>query len=211
MKRTRYGFSAVVIAALLIAAGQQAAYGNVVTTETFDTSALVGNPAGPFSVALVFIDGSGTGDGNNMITLSSFSFGGGSAGAVSSLVGGVIGDLTSSVSLSDTSFFNQFVSSFTPGTTLSFLLDLTTNLETPAPDEFSLVLLQGNSSPMPTADPNGLDSLLTVEISSSQPTITTFPLAIPEPATLLLLATALLCAFALRGTDLQAIQNLLGQ
>lgn len=196
MKMTRYGFSAIVVAAVLLIAAQPPAYGNLVTTEILDTSALIGNPEGPFSIAMLFTDGSGTGDGNNTVTLSNFAFGGGSAGPVSLLVGGASGDLTSSVSLSDTSFFNEFISSFTPGTKLSFLLNLTTNQEIPAPDEFSLLLLRGNGSPVPTADPSGLNSLLTVEISSSQPTVTTFPLAIREPATFLLLATALLCAIA---------------
>jgi hypothetical protein len=47
---------------------------------TFNTSALTslpGSSGGPFELALVFTDGSGTGDGNNTITLSDFNLGGG--------------------------------------------------------------------------------------------------------------------------------------
>ena len=41
------------------------------------TSALIGHPAGPFSLDFQLLDGAGTNDGNNTATLSQFVFGGG--------------------------------------------------------------------------------------------------------------------------------------
>ena len=191
MKRTTFRHGAMAIAALLIAAGQQVAYGNIVTTVTLDTSALIGSSAGPFEVAFVFSDGNGTGDGNNTVTLSNFLFGvGGSAGSVDTSLstGGVSGDLSSGASLVDSSFLNIFASSFTPGTLLFFLLSVTTNVDAGGtPDELSLVLLQGSGFPVPTTDPSGLNTLLTIDIDSTQPTVSTFALAVPEPSSLLLI------------------------
>lgn len=202
MRKTTVTRSAMVLAALLIAAGQQVAYGDIVTTEVFDTSALISSSAGPFELAFVLTDGSGTGDGNNTVTLSNFLFGvGGSAGSVDTSLstGGVSGDLASGVSLVDSSFLNIFASSFTPGSLLSFRLGLTTNVDPGGtPDELSLVLLQGSGPPLPvpTTDPSGLDSFLTVNIDSTQPTVSTFALAIPEPSSLLLIVVSSLAALA---------------
>src|SRR5271169_1785517 len=187
MNRTSFALRIVFVAALAVVVSQPIAYGNSITTETLNTAALVGSPAGPFSLALVFTDGSGLGDANNTATLSNFSFGGGSAGSVITTLGGVSGDLGSSVSMLDSSFFNLFVASFVPGSSLSFLMDLTTNVDAGGiPDELSLVLFQGDGLPVPTSDPSGVDSLLRVDINSGQPTVSTFVLAVPEPSSLLL-------------------------
>ena len=203
MKRACWGILGTVVLALLLMDQRPAQAGVVTGTVSLDTSTL----SGPFELAFVFIDGSGTGDGNNTVTLGNFLFGGGSAGAVDTglSTGGVSGDLTSGASLVDSSFFNVFASSFTPGSLLSFDFSLTTNVDGGgAPDQLSLVLLQADGiTPVATEDPSGGDSLLTVNIDSASPAFSTFasdltsaPIvttsAVPEPPTLLLLAIGLL-------------------
>ena len=192
---------------VLTAGSQQPAYPNIISGSfSLDTSALPSSPLGPFSLAFVLIDGSGTGDGNNSVTLSGFSFGGGSAGIVDPVLstGGQSGNMISGVSLVDSSFLNIFASSFTSGSLLSFLFSLTTNVDVgPTPDAFALVLLQGDGTAVHTCDPSGADSLLAININSAHPTILTYcsdltpagvVRVIPEPPSALLLAMGLLVA-----------------
>jgi hypothetical protein len=181
--------SAVLLfATTIITAGLHIAKANIMVPAAFDTSSLVANPAGPFSLAFVLTDGSGSGDGNNSVTLSNFAFGGGSGGPVTLTAGGATGDPASGVLLTDSSFFNVLVVSFTPGSTLSFLLTLTTNVDPGlTPDQFSFVTLQADGSTLATTDPTGANSLLTINIDSAVPSVSTFQFAaVPEPSTLVL-------------------------
>src|SRR5579864_8228359 len=85
---------------------------------TLDTTPLTlppGSSTAPFSVFFQLTDGSGTNDGNNTVTLTNFAFGGGSATPGTTLFGGAVGDLGSSVVLTDNSFLNSFTQGFTPG------------------------------------------------------------------------------------------------
>jgi hypothetical protein len=143
-------------------------------TVTLGTAPLIGDVAGPFSLYFQFTDGSGTGDGNNTVTLSDIQFGtgGGPSGAPSTF-GGVSGDLSSQVVLTDSSFFNYFEQGFTPGDELSFTLDSTTNVDAgPIPDAFSFEILDSTGFPIPTTDP--FSQLLGFNIDSPGHTIQTF-------------------------------------
>ena len=207
MKKAAIGTLMTLMLPLVLAANPRPAYADIITgSVSLDTSAL----SGPFELAFIFTDGSGTGDANNTVTLGNFLFGaGGSAGTVDASLsfGGESGDLTSGVSLIDSFFLNIFASSFTPGSLLSFDFGLTTNVDAGGtPDQFSLVLLQADGSVVNTEDPSGANSLLTVNLDSAHPAISTFasdltPAAIvtestaaPEPPSLLLLAIGLAAA-----------------
>jgi hypothetical protein len=183
---------------------------DIIDTVTVDTSAL---PSIPGSEIFFFLtDGSGTGDGNNTATLSSFGFGGGSAGTVdlSNTTGGVTGDMTSTASLTDSSFTNVLAQFFTAGSAISFNLDLTTNVDAgPTPDQFSFAILDPNGNPIPTTDPTGDDNLLVININSSNPAVVSYSdlvtvtpvgaVATPEPrANVFLVAALFLLARASR-------------
>ncbi|HEY6358872.1 MAG TPA: hypothetical protein VIX35_11540, partial [Vicinamibacterales bacterium] len=58
--------------------------------------------------------------------------------------------------------FHAFVEFFTPGSSLSFQLDLTTNVDTGGtPDAFAVSILDSSGASIPTLDPSGADTLLT--------------------------------------------------
>jgi hypothetical protein len=158
-------------------------YADSITLVTLNTTPLTeapGDSAGPFALAFQLIQGSQP--DNNTATLSDFAFGaGGSAGSScpSALLpctfGGASGDLMSTVSLTASSPFNAFVESFTPGASLSFLLDLTTNVDSGGtPDAFAFSILDSGGSSLPTLDPSLADTLMTVNIDSANPAILTY-------------------------------------
>ena len=148
--------------------------GNVVYDVSMVTSPLIGDIAGPFSLAFEFTDGSGTGDGNNTALLSNFQFGsGGSASGAPTLFGGATGDTSSGITLIDNSFFNALVQPFNPGSSLSFVLNTTTNVDVgDTPDEFSFFILDNTGSPIPTVGLVG--AFLVLDITSSSPTPQSF-------------------------------------
>jgi hypothetical protein len=174
-----------------------------------NTSALQG--LGTFSLAFQLSDGSGTGDGNNTVTLSNFIFFGGGFVGNSTDFGGATGNLSSgTASLTDTDpAFNALLQGFNPGSALSFAFTFTDNADVGfGPDLFTVSLLDPLGNGIPTLDPSGDDTVLTVALdgSASPPTGTwatdtsmtayTVPAGnvvpnVPEPATLILLATAL--------------------
>jgi hypothetical protein len=171
---------------------------------TVDTSALVNNSRGPFQIDFQLVDGSGTGDGNNTAKISNFQFGGGSARGSPTLIGGALGSLSAGVTITDTSFLNEMFQPFNAGSTLSFKVDLTTNVDTgPTPDLFSFALLDNTGANIITSSPDNafvevnISPPLSVQAFSSEQTDKTapvptpeisFPQAVPEPASIILMA-----------------------
>ncbi len=150
-----------------------------------DTSSLVGNPAGPYSLDFQLNDGSGWGDASNWATVSDIKFGGGSATGSANTFGGAWGDLSSSVNLHDSDpLVNEFYQGFTAGSWLSFTVSLSTQVESgPTPDEFSFAILDGSLFNIAT-QALGTDAFVQVNIDSQNPSILSYgsaDLTIPAP------------------------------
>ena len=126
---------------------------------TLDTSSLIGNPSGPFTLDFTFIDGSGTGDGNNTITLSDFVLGAGSLTLSSSTGGVTVGASPFTVTLTDTSFYNDVQFTFVPDTSLSFDIEATSNPDDGTPDSFTLGILDRGLINIPTHESKQRHSL----------------------------------------------------
>jgi hypothetical protein len=200
MRRVSWTMFFVLVMMLALAQQRPAHAGIINGSVSLDTTLL----SGTFELGFILIDGSGTGDANNTVTLGNFGFGGGSAGAVDPLLttSGASGDFASGVTLTDSEFFNAFAQTFTAGTALTFDFGLTTNVDSGGtPDQFSLALLQSDGTLIPSSDPSG--ALLLVNIDSAQPGFfgfatdltpapkVTFSASVPEPPSSLLLAIGL--------------------
>ena len=129
-------------------------------TFTFDTSALSGF-VGPFQLDFQLTDGSGTGDGNTSLTVDDFVIDGASAPGIAA------------ASMTDSAFFTEVMRGFVPGGTLrfdlsgSFGVDTDPTTGTVTPDEFSLAILKGDGTEVPTTDPSG--ALLLVDFDNLSP------------------------------------------
>jgi hypothetical protein len=136
---------------------------------SIDTSALQGASAGPFSLDVQLVDGSGVGDGNNAVALSSFVFaGGGQPTGVPTATGDVFGVLSSTIVLRDSTFFTEFTQAFQPGSDLSFSALTTTNLDSVAPDALSISILDSTGAAIPTLglSSTGADIFLGLDIGT---------------------------------------------
>ena len=169
------------------------AVGAAIYDISVDTSSLMGSPLGPFTMAFQLTDGSGTGDGNNTVTIDNFDFGSGGPTGSPTLSVGASGDTATSVVLTDTEFFNEFNQGFTPGNLLSFYVALTLNPDSiDVPDEFSFAILDGSlaGAPLLIADIDPKNFALigfgSDTPSIPEPTIT----PIPEPSTVWLASGA---------------------
>ena len=184
--------TAMSLVALFLVLGQRSAFADEILNINVNTSGL-GSPA---NSEIYFIL---TGTGANTVTLSNISLGGGSAGAVDLLAttGGTspTNSLTSGISLNDTAdFLTVFAQPFSAGSSLSFLLDLTTNVVSPNPDQFSIEIVDPNGNLIPTSDPTGFDNLLAINLDSANPTTNIYSnlvsaAPVPEPSSLLLFAS----------------------
>jgi hypothetical protein len=165
------------------------------------------SPISGTSAQLAFDFIYGGGPSSNTATILDFSTTG-TLGTNGPNSGDVTGTLPGGVSLSTAggSFFNEYLTDITLGTTFSFQLDATTNAPGVGslPDAFSFFLLDPNTG-LPlftTTDPSGADSLLTFNIDgSSQGALSVFSApggesvvsvtSVPEPCALLLIGTVL--------------------
>jgi len=137
-----------------------------------NTTPLIGNSSGPFSIDFQLNNGTAAGLGNNTATISNFNYFGGSAVGSASLFGGAQGDLASGVLLNNSSAFQEFFQEFTLGTRLAFDVSLTSNVDGVTPDAFVFTLLDSNLFNITTT---GLgDSLVLVNLDSSLLTVQSF-------------------------------------
>jgi hypothetical protein len=134
---------------------------------SLNTSNLISANGGPFYLDFQLNDGSQLGDGSNSVKLSNFNFGSGSAG-------GVTGSLGSSVTLKDTSNFNEFYQAFTPGASLSFTVSSTAVFTGSTPDSFSFAILDKLLFNIPTLDPGLTDSLAILNITGPNSVVKTY-------------------------------------
>jgi len=147
----------------------QTASADVFADVTLDTAPLIGHPAGPFSILFIFIDGSGVGDANNTATIGNVEFGGGSGLGNPVTFGGAGGSLETAVSITDSSFISVFNEGFTPGSQLTFSLDLTSNDDANGvPDRLTFSILDSSGVPVPTLAPFG-DYFLGADLGSAGP------------------------------------------
>jgi hypothetical protein len=161
----------------VLLAGGSSARADLAWTVNLDTSQLANNYSGPYGIDFELLGGNG-----NTVTLSNFAFGSGGAGPGAAFAtAGASGDLGSGVVLNDSAnFLVDFNQQFTPGSTLSFTVD-TTVVTPPSggfPDTFSMVIFYGydpttgynpSGGPVPpvipTTDPTGSNTFLTVNIN----------------------------------------------
>ena len=121
---------------------------------TIDTTSLATQPIPPkpFALDFQFVDDNRT--MSNTVTLSHFEFGaGGGPNGSPTISGGANGDLSGTVTLTDSSFFNELFQGFTPSGSdpLRFLLTLTTNVEPVTPDTFTLAIFDSSGTEIPTS------------------------------------------------------------
>lgn len=171
------------LAALLLIAGfglviPLAGAGANLYSITTDTSTLLNQPGGPFSVAFCLGDGSGLGDGNNTITLSAFDFGGGSAIGTPIRLGGASGSFFSSVTLIDSSFLNCLTQQFNPGSHIALQVSTTTNADTgQRPDVFAVLILDGAGRQLITQTGQPFfNPVASIVIDSASPTVHNYAL-----------------------------------
>jgi hypothetical protein len=161
-------------------------------TVTLNLSSLNLDPNGPFSLDLQLLTGSG--NQTNTVTLSDFTFTGGTATGTNFLTGNVSGSIASSLVLTsnsnpNTASDNEFAENFSSGVTqISFQVDQTPNSETvtsgtPIPEQFNVAILDDDLNNVPTTDPSGGNTLVSSPLgeTSTLSTVDFYTLAVPEP------------------------------
>jgi hypothetical protein len=134
---------------------------------TIDTSLLAGHPAGPFFLQFTLTDGSGTGDANSTVIVTNFNFGlDGQESGEPDTLGGVSGDMSLGVTLTDSAADNEFVEGFLPGVILTFdvLASLSLDQGTNS-DLFDIALLDNLEERVPTLDTNSENILVRLTTS----------------------------------------------
>jgi hypothetical protein len=154
---------------LRIVAGVVIATATFGSTISIDTASLEGNANAPFTLDFQFSDGSGTGDGNNTITLSDFNLAGGSLTLTSESGGVTVDDTPFEIQMTDISFFNESQFRFVPGATLTFDLSTTSNADVGTPDTFTLAILDGSLNDLPTSNPDNGVALIEYDFPTIDP------------------------------------------
>jgi len=130
---------------------------------TFDTSSIANTDA---LIAFDFIPG----DSSVLNSVSVFNFltDGTINAGTAILTGDVTGDLTSSASLENTSFFNEIMQPLSLGNSITFNVTLSQEFSGSIPDALSVFLLDGSYMPLfHTTDPTGADSLFLFSIDGT--------------------------------------------
>jgi hypothetical protein len=144
-------------------------------TLTLDTLPLETSGTGPFTIDFQF-DSGALGGSNNTVTLTDFLLGGGSIGSSPTSVTGGVSSTTSPFSVSLTtvsSFYNDIEFAFTPGSSLSFDISSTTNVDPVAPDTFTFAIFDGTGNEIPTTNPNLYDSFFELDLPGPSSPVTT--------------------------------------
>lgn len=144
------------------------------TIFTIDTSTLISNPNGPFIMDFQFSDFSGGGDGNNTVTLSNFSDPSSLTFVPGSAFGGVtVNSGPFSVTMTDSSFFDEVQFTLNPDATLSFDFQSTQNPEPGTPDTFIFDILDSSLNNIPTTNVNNGIAFIEVDLPTTDPTAAT--------------------------------------
>jgi len=139
-------------------------FANSIYFVSVDTSTLP-SFQGPYQLYLNLLDGNGTGDANNTVTLDTFACTGISLSGCPSGV----------YSLTDSSFLTWTTFGFTAGGGVAFRVALTGNLDANlVPDSFQLSILDGSVNPLPTTDPSGSDAVLFAQFDQSSPILQSY-------------------------------------
>lgn len=174
-----------------------------------NTAGLIGSPSAPLYLDFQLFDGTGLGNGSTTVSLSNFNFGGGSSGADNFSAGGVSGSLDAGLTLTDSSFYNEYYQAFNVGSSLQFDLTIDSTAQGGfTPDEFAFAILDNNLFNLPT-NSLGTDTFVQADIDGSSINLTTassvdglvpVPAAtpVPEASTYGLFGAALLGLAALK-------------
>jgi len=176
--------------ALLLALASSAkatTYPDLQYNVTLNLAPLAAGTGAPYSLDFQLAPGSD--NITNTVTLSNFSFTGGSIPTTPDYTyGGESGSLATSLVLTNSnSLDNEYAAAIASGVTqITFHVDQTPNSETvtsgtPVPDQFNVSIFDTNGNNVPTSDPSGANTLVTSdfgpEATVNQYTIT----ATPEP------------------------------
>lgn len=171
MKRLPSLRSLILVAATALAAFVAPARAGTYTVQ-IDTSSLLGNPSGPFSIDFQSIFGSGSAQ---TITVGNFALTGGTlVSGTDWSTGAVSGNLATTLLLNPSSanFYNEFLQQFDATvSSIQFNLHVTTNSSGITPTSFAVAILDSGLLNIPTT---GLgDSLLHVDLNGAHTTIDT--------------------------------------
>ncbi|MDQ8202189.1 NF038129 family PEP-CTERM protein [Pelagicoccus sp. SDUM812003] len=155
--------------------------GNAITTYSvsLDTSSLQGSASAPFYLDFLLLDGTAADLGNNSATISNLQFGGSGHTVGSPTVFSGASATSAGIELVDILLpfgsFYQVYQEFVPGSSLSFLLTLSDNLNSDgSTDMFSFSILDGSLFPIWTQAPDFSDNLLQITLDGDHPQIDTF-------------------------------------